>query len=216
MSWKGSIDVRGGLLKIAGIKLRRSEGPPYSRFSAKREAKRFVASDSPTKWDSFHANVESPQFVKAIQRDKILPEKLKLHAYAMHHLTVGETVANVEGSSGKPYDIRALPGGSLGCTCRDWKFRGSVDPGYKCKHLRAHEAGKDKVSMDFADSIAAWASESDRIAQSKRRSADEQGQEDSGGVPSSSVLSQDEDLSYRSPRPAPSIDEPELIVGGNG
>ena len=41
-------------------------------------------------------------------------------------------------------EIREIPEG-LGCTCPDWRFNGSIKPGYKCKHVQAHQAGLVKA-----------------------------------------------------------------------
>jgi len=38
-----------------------------------------------------------------------------------------------------------LSDGSLGCTCPDWRYVGTMKPKYKCKHILAYEAGKVKA-----------------------------------------------------------------------
>jgi hypothetical protein len=98
------------------------------------------------KWDRFVRWTHSPGFVKQLKTHPESDEKLLLHALSMHQLQRGRPVGKVKSSTtpGKSYEIRKLPNG-LGCTCPDWRFKGSVNPGYRCKHIRAHEKGKAKA-----------------------------------------------------------------------
>jgi hypothetical protein len=182
------------------------------------EAKKFVSSSDPDKWDGFLARVRNPQFVKQLQRTGA-DQKLVQHAKSMHSLTVGKVVGNIEGSSGKVYDVKRLPGGGVGCTCRDWRFRGSINPGYECKHVRAHKAGMKKVA-GFGSMTESFFNELGNIQRSQRDAANEPwhggGEEGDGERPFSNLLTQDEEPSLYNPRPAQAIEEPEVILGGNG
>ena len=97
------------------------------------------------KWDKFVKNVRDPQFVKEIAK-RTDDEKLQAHAQAMHNLSRAKPLGKIQSARlpGRTYEIRAIPGG-LGCTCPDWRFKGSVTPGYECKHIRAYKEGKAKA-----------------------------------------------------------------------
>ena len=98
------------------------------------------------KWDRMVRWSHSPGFVKQLKAHPESDEKLLLHALYMHQLQRGRPVGKVKSSTtpGKSYEVRKLPNG-LGCTCPDWRFRGSVNPGYQCKHIRALKKGKAKA-----------------------------------------------------------------------
>jgi len=100
----------------------------------------------PDKWDKFSRNIKSPEFLQQLVNHEGVDDKLKTHAEAMHALANGEIVEKVQSTSkpGLTYEVRRMGNGNLGCTCNDWRFRGSVAPGYKCKHIIALE-GKSKV-----------------------------------------------------------------------
>ena len=103
----------------------------------------FSPKAGPDKWKKFERNVRDPAFVKAVAKHPDSDKKLVMHARGMHQLARGTTVAKVPSArlSGKSYEVKKIPGG-LACTCPDWRFKGSVTPGHKCKHIKAHEAGK--------------------------------------------------------------------------
>ncbi len=137
----------------------------------KREAERFLKSDDPAKWDaSLRRQIQDPNFASWVQ--KLTPDpKLRKHVKSLHALATGKVVANVEGSSGKKYDLKKLPGGGVGCTCRDWHYRGSVDKAYKCKHIKAYESGRTKVST-VESNMAAFAKELEALMSEERAAAD--------------------------------------------
>lgn len=137
-------------------------------------AKKFLASSDPTKWDSMIRNhVGSKRFVKDMLEATDDPT-LKQHIVSMYELQHAPVVANIVGSSGKVYDVKKLPDGHLGCTCEDWRYRGSIDPGYKCKHIRAFEDGRTKVATTpFAAQMSSFTRELGNILSQERMNADQ-------------------------------------------
>lgn len=212
-----------GLEKVSGLKdlwKRVSDNFRPLDKSQKNEAKRFVASEDRDKWSKFYDLIKNPEFVKQLGRAGG-DEKLVQHAKAMHSLQGAKVVANIEGSSGKSYDVKKLPNGKFGCTCRDWQFRGSTNPGYECKHIQAHKAGMTKVAMSFGDLTASFFDELAKIEQAQRDKANEAwshlGEEGTSERPYSSMLTQDEEPNvFNTTRPAQAIEEPELILGSSG
>jgi hypothetical protein len=99
------------------------------------------------KWNKFTQNVGDKKFVDYVKAHPDSDPTLALHAQSMHDLSKGEVQGKIMSSRlpGRSYEIRTLPGGSLGCTCADWRFKGSVNPGYECKHVRAHKQGGTKA-----------------------------------------------------------------------
>lgn len=98
------------------------------------------------RWDKFLKNIRSPEFVKSIAEHPQADAKLVQHAESMHQMSRGPTVGKIQSSRlpGRTYEIKSISGG-LACTCPDWRFKGSVNPGYECKHIKAHQAGKVKA-----------------------------------------------------------------------
>lgn len=98
------------------------------------------------RWDRLVRWSHSPDFVRELNIHPESDKKLVLHTLSMHQLRRGKPLGKVKSSTtpGKSYEIRELPRG-VGCTCPDWRYRGSVNPGYSCKHIRAHEEGKAKA-----------------------------------------------------------------------
>lgn len=98
------------------------------------------------KWDKFVKNVRDPKFVEAIAAHPQADRQLVQHAKSMYEMSRGPTVGKVQSSRlpGRSYEVKKIPGG-LACTCPDWRFKGSVNPGYECKHIKAHRAGKAKA-----------------------------------------------------------------------
>lgn len=99
------------------------------------------------KWDKLVRNSRDQGFVDALSKHPQADEKLKQHAQAMHDLSRGQTVAKIQSgtSAGKSYEVRET-GAGLACTCPDWRYTGSVNPGYECKHIRAHKLGNVKAN----------------------------------------------------------------------
>ena len=95
------------------------------------------------KWDKFVKNVRDPKFVEAIASHPQADRKLVQHTKSMYEMSRGPTVGKVKSFRlpGRSYEVKKIPGG-LACTCPDWRFKGSVNPGYECKHIRAYRAGK--------------------------------------------------------------------------
>jgi hypothetical protein len=96
------------------------------------------------KWDKYLKHVGNPEFAKRVSSHPMADEKLKLHTESMHQLAKGGIVDKIQSSRlpGRTYEIRKISGGALACTCPDWRFKGSVNPGYECKHIQAHKQGK--------------------------------------------------------------------------
>lgn len=106
----------------------------------------FSPKAGPEKWDKFAKNVRDQKFVNQVAKHEGADPKLKQHAQSMHDLSQGKTEGKVWSSRlpGRSYEIKKLPEG-LGCTCPDWRFKGSINPGYECKHIRAYKDGKVKA-----------------------------------------------------------------------
>lgn len=116
---------------------------------ARAQVQEHHKSKDPQKWNDFVENAaRSPAFLSAIEKSKKIPEKDVLHAQSMAGLAHGKVVGEIDSSmrSGDKYQIKELPGGQLGCTCGDWRYKGSVNPGYECKHIKAHKKGLSKVA----------------------------------------------------------------------
>lgn len=115
---------------------------------AKRRSEYFFSPKAgKEKWTKFIRDVRDPAYLKRIKRHPGADETLKLHASSMHDLSRGRTVGKIKSSrlTGRTYEVKKLPGDKLGCTCGDWRFKGSVNPGYECKHIRAFRQGKLKA-----------------------------------------------------------------------
>jgi hypothetical protein len=183
---------------------------------AKQEVREHAGSKDPKKWDVFvQRAVDSPEFIRQLERSKRVAPKDVQHAKSMRDLHFGPVLGKVGSSSqsGKEYEIRQLPGGRHGCTCSDWRFRGSTNPGYECRHIQAFKEGKTKVSS-FRDQTAAFFDELSKIQAAKQKAVDENF--DASGRPFSNLLTQeDEPTDYYPWRPAAPIDEPEIILGGH-
>lgn len=100
------------------------------------------------RWHKLVTNVRDPNFVSALSKHPDADEKLVLHAQTMGDLSRGKPVGKIKSSTmpGKTYEIRDLGGGRLGCQCGDWRYKGSVNPGYECKHIKAHRAGRERAA----------------------------------------------------------------------
>lgn len=140
------------LSKMAGIKdwwqsfirlFRPSEKAPEKSKADRMADYHFSPRAGDDKWDKLLKNVRSPTYVEAIIKHPSADPKLIQHVKSMHQMARGFTVGKIRSSRlrGRSYEIKEIPGG-LACTCPDWRFRGSVNPGYECKHIKAHRAGK--------------------------------------------------------------------------
>ena len=104
------------------------------------------------RWDRFIRNVRHKGFLEALKQNPKADEKLIQHAQSMHDLHHADTISTVpsQTTAGKTYDLRDLfpasKGRRYGCTCNDWRYRGSVDPvGHECKHIKAFRRGEVKA-----------------------------------------------------------------------
>jgi hypothetical protein len=116
---------------------------------AGRKADRFLSPEvGKEKWDYIPRYAGERGFVSRVLLNPTVDSKMKEHVKAMHRLSRAKTVAKVPSSKGfgKTYEIRELPGGRLGCQCNDWRFVGSVTPGYECRHIREFKAGKSRAA----------------------------------------------------------------------
>ena len=106
----------------------------------------FSPKAGPDKWNKLIKNVRDDKFLKQLAKHPDSDEKLILHAKSMRDLSKGTPVGKIRSSrlAGQTYEIKKTPGG-LACTCPDWRFKGSVNPGYQCKHIRAFKQGKTKA-----------------------------------------------------------------------
>lgn len=189
------------------------------RPEQKRErlrAEGFLSSTDSARWEQLPTLVQNPEFVRQLAKADGSDKKLVQHAKSMYGLQHGTTVQNVEGTSGKVYDVRRLPDGTLGCTCSDWRYRGSVNPGYECKHIQAYKQGKTKVGMNsqFGQQMASFFDELYRINEAQRAERVKHMDPQDTERPYSSLLTQDDEPSDYVPTPAQSIEEPEVIIGG--
>lgn len=98
--------------------------------------------ESKQKWDDFADRAKDKDFVKAVKNDPRSDDKLKLHTERLHQLHTSKPVASITGNKGKTYSVTKLPTGDYACSCNDWRYKGSVTPGYRCKHIREYVARK--------------------------------------------------------------------------
>jgi len=135
------------LQKIAGVKdwwnkftdLFRSQDEKVKR----RVDYHFSPKAGPDKWTKLIQHSKDPKFVATFARDARSSDQDTLHVQRMGELARGRTVAKIQSDRlpGRSYEVRVVPGG-FACTCPDWRFKGSINPGYMCKHIRAYEEGK--------------------------------------------------------------------------
>lgn len=122
----------------------------------------------PGRWASLPRNASSSGFVKALGSDSRADPKLKAHVKSLHDLSKAPTVSKIDSSSksGRTYEVKQLPGGRLGCTCNDWRFKGTVNPSHKCKHIKAFEQGLSKAAA-FNTQTSAFFDEFSKIRDAK-------------------------------------------------
>lgn len=103
----------------------------------------FSEKAGPERWDKLVQRASNPLFVDAMITHPMTDERLAKHVQSMHALAKGTTIAKIRSSTSpsKSYEVRKTKDGT-GCTCPDWRFRGSVNPGYECKHIRAAKSGQ--------------------------------------------------------------------------
>lgn len=108
----------------------------------------FSPKASSDKWRKLVTNSRDPKFITALSKHPGADEKLVLHAQSMGALSRGKPVGKIRSSTnpGRTYEIRDLGGERLGCQCGDWRYKGSVSPGYECKHIKAHRAGLERAA----------------------------------------------------------------------
>ena len=106
----------------------------------------FSPKAGPDKWDKLVRNARSPEFVQALEQHPDADPKLIQHARSMHDLSRGKTLGKIRSTRlvGRSYEIRKTPEG-MACTCPDWRFVGSVTPGYECKHIEAFKGGRTEA-----------------------------------------------------------------------
>jgi hypothetical protein len=185
------------------------------RRSKRRAEYHFSPKAGTEKWKGFPRNASSKEFVKRIQAHPDADPKLKMHVQSLHDLSKGKTVAKIQSSSGagKKYEVRKLKGGGVGCTCSDWRYKGSVTPGYECKHIRAAKAGLTKAAAlntttkAFFDEMRAIERAKDIKVEKDRAKRNER--------PWSSMLTQEEEPTDYHPQ-NPAEEEPEVLVRGQG
>jgi hypothetical protein len=190
---------------------------PESR-KAKKHVEEHYDSETPD-WNLFVARASnSEDFIKQLKRSKKAPEKDLLHAVQMAALDKGPTLGEVESEStpGVKYQVRKLPNDAYGCTCNDWRFKGSVNPDYECKHIIAHRKGLNKVA-GFKDMSIAFFDELQKIRDAQHATAENamKGPYADNARPYSNLLTQDEEPVEYNPRPAGQPDDPEVILGGS-
>jgi hypothetical protein len=206
-----------GILKESGLldTWDRFRGLFAPKSHAEEDVKEHFSTDGKDRWDKFVQRASSSdEFVTQLAQNKKADAKLVAHAKALRDLHKGSVLGDVESGTeqGKKYQIKQMGDGRVGCTCSDWRYRGSVDPSYQCKHVRAYQEGKMKVAS-FNQVTAAFFDELRKIRQheaslvEKARGADPD-------IPSDGQLTTNEDRSEYNARPAPLPDEPEVILGG--
>jgi hypothetical protein len=100
------------------------------------------------KWDYMPRYAREQSFVDGIVSSPLADDQLKAHVKSMHDLSRAKPVGRIPSGTepGKTYEIRKLPDGSLGCLCGDWRYVGTVTPGYECKHIQAYKGGESRAT----------------------------------------------------------------------
>lgn len=98
------------------------------------------------KWNKFVKRSANPSFISELRSHKLSDPKTMMHAESMRDLQSSPAAGKIESSTrpGLTFEIKNL-GYRLGCSCEDWRYRASVNPGYDCKHIQAHKLGKTKA-----------------------------------------------------------------------
>lgn len=133
------------MAKIAGLRELWQRITDFFRPKEERIQRRVDYFFSPKagkdKWTKLTAQARDPKFVDAIVSSPLADDKLKMHVQSIHALSRGTPLSKIRSTTtpGKTYEVRKMPDGSLGCQCNDWKYRGSVTPGYECRHIREYK-----------------------------------------------------------------------------
>ena len=132
------------LSKIAGLS---SWVSNEGRKAVLRLDYHFSPKAGPDRWVKFLKNVADPTYLQTLVDHPLADNALIQHATSLHDLSKGQTVGKVYSAQlpGRSYEIKKLSDGSLGCTCPDWRYVGTMKPKYKCKHILTYEAGKVKA-----------------------------------------------------------------------
>jgi hypothetical protein len=131
--------------------------PSKEQIRAKKRSQAHFEQEVPD-WNRFVQHTKRKSFVREIQGDDRADPKLRLHADRMGRLQRGKVLATVPGSAGRSYEIRRLPGGGLGCTCADWRYRKSVRPDSpgECKHIRSFMEKSRSKEGNMGKQAAGW------------------------------------------------------------
>jgi hypothetical protein len=166
------------------------------------------------KWDQLIVmTADFPEVLRQLAKHPKADDRMVQHVKQMVELNKAPPAGKVESSrvSGTTYEVRDLPGGKLGCTCPDWRFRGLSVAAYECKHIKAFKDGKTKAASFNAATVAFFNGLRTLGENAQKMREDEFG---SGESPFSNMLTLDEEPTFYNPRPAAPIDEPEIILGG--
>jgi hypothetical protein len=186
------------MTKLAGFsdfwkRVKEFFSPPEDRVQKKVDHF-FSPKAGVNKWDKLVRESKNQKFVDILSKSPLADDRLKQHTQSMHDLANGAPVGRVRSDTlpGKSYEIRKMTDGTLGCQCGDWRYKGSVTPGYECKHVKAHLAGMSKVALSFSDLTAAFFDEIDKVEMDKQLMR-ENGYDLRTDRPYSSMLTQDEE-----------------------
>ena len=96
-------------------------------------------------WQDFERNLPSKGFQKEILKHQLTDEKLREYTKNYGgYVSSRKVVAKVPSrTSDRSYEIRKLPGGRLGCGCKDWQYSHSWK-GTDCAHIAS--IAKEKKS----------------------------------------------------------------------
>ena len=192
----------------------------FGRIADSREKRRVEYHFSPKaggeRWDKFVRNAQSQRFVDVLSKHPDADAKLVQHAQSMHDLQTAEPLGKIQSSRlpGKTYEIRKTDDGRMACTCNDWRFKASVDPGHECKHIAAFRQNKVKVGSkmpSFSAMTSAFFDELSKIRDEKLQ--DRESELDKRTErPFSSLLTQDEEPTEEPNPAAYEIEEPEVVT----
>lgn len=109
-------------------------------------------------WRAFEKNLRSKAFKKAVEVHPASDDKLKRYVAANHNYRTSKDKADKvpSSTSAKKYEIRVLPGGGLGCGCKDWQYKKSHG-GQDCKHIAAYRAAHRQTPPIKVASVVAGA-----------------------------------------------------------